>query len=124
MGAKSKAVQVNYPVCQDVPEQKCVSVPRQQCVAVPDQVCTNQPLQKCQTQHKKVPIRVSRQVPKKVCDTHNLVPASENFVPSTISSGPEIVDARLETENKESPLLFQRNQVEESPSDNAIVFGD
>jgi len=135
--AKSKAVQVGYPVCHDVPEQKCVSVPRQQCVAVPDQVCTNQPLQKCQdvprqncqTQHKKVPIRVSRQVPKKVCDTvhttlDTLVPATENFVPSSISSGPEIVDARLETENRESPLLFQRNQVEESPSDNAIVFGD
>merc|ERR1712061_846790 len=66
--AKSKAVQVSYPVCQDVPEQKCVSVPRQQCVAVPDQVYTNQPLQKCQdvprqncqTQHKKVPIRQVR----------------------------------------------------------------
>jgi len=127
--AKSKAVQVGYPVCHDVPEQKCVSVPRQQCVAVPDQVCTNQPLQKCQdvprqncqTQHKKVPIRVSRQVPKKVCDTaHTTLDA---LVPG-ISSGPEIVDARLETENRESPLLFQRNQVEESPSDNAIVFGD
>merc|ERR1712001_394902 len=127
--AKSKAVQVGYPVCHDVPEQKCVSVPRQQCVAVPDQVCTNQPLQKCQdvprqncqTQHKKVPIRVSRQVLKKVCDTAHTT--LDTLVPG-ISSGPEIVDARLETENTESPLLFQRNQVEESPSDNAIVFGD
>merc|ERR1711909_223023 len=98
--AKSKAVQVGYPVCHDVPEQKCVSVPRQN----------------CQTQHKKVPIRVSRQVPKKVCDTAHTT--LDNLLPS---SGPEIVDARLETEDRESPLLFQRNQVDESPSDNAIV---
>merc|ERR1712014_553538 len=72
---KSKAVQVPYPVCRDIPEQKCVDVPRQECVQVPDQVCTNQPLQKCQDVprqacqqiHKKVPNRVSRKVPKKVC---------------------------------------------------------
>merc|ERR1712033_80975 len=133
--AKTKEKQVAYPVCNDVPEQKCVSVPRQECVTVPDQVCTNQPLQKCQDVprqacqaiHKKVPVRVSRQVPKKVCDGHsvidNAVPA-HNLVPSPVSSLPEILDARRENENKQNTLLFERSQVADSPSDNAIVFGD
>merc|ERR1711875_103828 len=133
--AKTKEKQVAYPVCNDLPEQKCVSVPRQECVTVPDQVCTNQPLQKCQDVprqacqaiHKKVPVRVSRQVPKKVCDGHsvidNAVPA-HNLVPSPVSSLPEILDARRENENKQNTLLFERSQVADSPSDNAIVFGD
>merc|ERR1739846_17864 len=131
--AKTKERQVAYPVCNDVPEQKCVSVPRQECVTVPDQVCTNQPLQKCQDVprqacqaiHKKLPVRVSRQVPKKVCqDGHpvidNVVPAN-NLVPSPVSSLPEILDARRENENKQNTLLFERSQVADSPSDNAIV---
>merc|ERR1712088_36697 len=133
---KTKEKQVAYPVCNDVPEQKCVSVPRQECVTVPDQVCTNQPLQKCQDVprqacqaiHKKVPVRISRQVPKKVCQDghpviHNAVPAN-NLVPSPVSSLPEILDARRENENKQNTLLFERSQVADSPSDNAIVFGD
>merc|ERR1712179_735653 len=112
--AKSKAVQVGYPVCHDVPEQKCVSVPRQQCVAVPDQVCTNQPLQKCQdvprqncqTQHKKVPIRVSRQVPKKVCDT-----AHTTLVPATVVHS---------VSNEATGILLDRQVV--GQDDNTIVF--
>merc|ERR1712077_141610 len=126
--AKTKEKQVAYPVCNDVPEQKCVSVPRQECVTVPDQVCTNQPLQKCQdiprqachSVHKKVPVRVSRQVPKKVCQDGQVLPV--NIVPSPVNSGPEIVDVRKDSKNKEATLLFDR--IEESPSDNAIVFGD
>merc|ERR1712121_38795 len=122
--AKTKEKQVAYPVCNDVTEQKCVSVPRQECVTVPDQVCTNQPLQKCQdvprqachAVHKKVPVRVSRRVPKKVCqDGHSGVD-----VPSIAISGPEIVDAR----NNEDSFQFGKSQVEDIPSDNAIVFGN
>merc|ERR1712048_1303552 len=74
---KTKEKQVAYPVCNDVPEQKCVDVPRQQCRQIPDQVCTNQALQQwedvprqhCTTKHKKVPVRISQNVPKKVCAT-------------------------------------------------------
>merc|ERR1711953_285244 len=63
-------------ICKNVSEQKCVSVPRQVCVTVPDQVCTSEPLtecqdvprQQCHSEHKRFPIRVSRQEPKKVCD--------------------------------------------------------
>merc|ERR1711992_491772 len=102
--AKTKEKQVAYPVCNDVPEQKCVSVPRQECHAV----------------HKKVPVRVSRRVPKKVCQDGQVLPV--NVVPSPVNSGPEIVDVRKDSKNKETTLLFDR--IEESPSDNAIVSGD
>merc|ERR1712193_520897 len=50
---KTKEKQVAYPVCNDVPEQKCVDVPSQHCT----------------TKHKKVPVRISKNIPKKVCDT-------------------------------------------------------
>merc|ERR1712033_150531 len=112
--AKTKEKQVAYPVFNDVPQQKCVSVPRQECVTVPDQVCSNQPLRKCQdvprqacqAVHKKVPIRISRRVSKKVCkDGH---------------SGHKIVDVR----NNENDFQFVEDHAGDIPfpSDNAIVF--
>merc|ERR1711872_813371 len=118
--AKTKEKQVAYPVCNDVPEQKCVSVPRQECVTVPDQVCTNQPLQKCQDVPRQACHSVHKKVPKKVCQDGQVLPV--NIVPSPVNSGPEIVDVRKDSKNKEATLLFDR--IEESPSDNAIVFGD
>merc|ERR1712173_244783 len=56
--------------------RKSVSLYPDVCVTVPDQVCSNQPLtqcqdvprQKCHSEHKKFPVRVSRQQAKKVCD--------------------------------------------------------
>merc|ERR1712061_94492 len=127
--AKTKAVQVEYPVCRDVPEQKCQTVPRQKCVTVPDQVCTNQPLQKCKDVprqscnniHKKVPVRVSKRVPRRVCEDapSNIVPATpispvapfspeaEDFdVVSTDNSGPEIVDVRHKTGGSGDAVVF------------------
>jgi len=73
---KQKEKQVAYPVCTNVPQQKCVNVPRQECRTVEEQKCSNEPYQRCnqipkqncKTEHKKVPTRVSRRVPKKVCD--------------------------------------------------------
>jgi len=94
--SKTKAKQVAYPVCHDVPEEKCVDVPKEVCHEVPDQVCHNAPLQKCQdvpreschAVHKKVPVRVSRQAPKKVCDEgYNAVPAVPAKVPPFVPSG-------------------------------------
>jgi len=77
--SKTKAKQVAYPVCNDVPEQKCVDIPKQECVSVPEQICTNVPYQtcvevpkqNCVVLHKKVPIRISKQIPKKTCDDHS-----------------------------------------------------
>merc|ERR1711971_928422 len=93
---KQKARQVAYPVCRDVPEQQCADVPRQACRQVPDQVCSNQaleqcskrPVEQCHAVHKKIPVRVSKRVPKKVCD-HGYA------APTPVSSNqPEIFDAR------------------------------
>jgi len=73
---KTKERQVAYPVCHDVPEQSCRDVPREVCHNVPDQVCRSEPQkqcaqvprQQCHSVHKKVPVRISKNVPKKVCD--------------------------------------------------------
>merc|ERR1712213_33370 len=116
---KSKAVQVPYPVCRDIPEQKCVDVPRQECVQIPDQVCINQPLQKCQDVprqacqqiHKKVPSRVSRKVPKKVCQD-----SGSHLDGVAGGSSPAVIDAR----KNEKPVQFKEGV--ETP--NSIVFGD
>merc|ERR1712244_155007 len=113
---KQKERQVAYPVCNDVPEQTCVEVPREECYTVPDQVCTNQPLTKCQDVphqvcqdiHKRVPTRVSRQHPKKVCDHQDLpaiLPATlpsplPSAVPAVPSTLPEIINAKVEEQSK------------------------
>ena len=136
---KSKAVQVPYPVCRDVPEQKCSDVPRQQCVQVPDQICTNQPLEKCQDVprqacqqiHKKVPNRVSRRVPRKVCDDGHVgvaTGAPEEFdvtgvatAPPLVGAGPEVVDVRHKTGQAAKNVNF--NQIAATPRKaDAVVF--
>merc|ERR1712061_462 len=63
--------QVAYPVCNQVPVKNCVNVPVTNCQQVPDQECRSEPYQKCHVEHKKTPQRVSRTVPKKVCDGGN-----------------------------------------------------
>jgi len=113
---KTKEKQVAYPVCNDVPEQKCVDVPRQHCRQIPDQVCTNQPLQQCEnvprqhctTKHKKVPVRISKNIPKKVCDTGYGYSAN---TPNTHQ--PEVV-LDIERSNPNTNLL----------KNNKIVFAD
>merc|ERR1712152_127557 len=89
---KTKEKQVAVPVCRDVPEQVCQDVPRQQCRQVPDQVCTNQPLQQCRdvprqhctNNHKKVPVRISKTVPKKVCDSGHGYSAPPAALPEVV----------------------------------------
>merc|ERR1712110_588007 len=107
---KTKERQVSYPVCNDVPEEICQDVPTQQCRQVPDQVCSNQPLQQCEdvprehctTKHKKVPIRVSKNVPKKVCDTG--YGYSANVSPVT---NPEVViDVERTTNLRSNKIVF------------------
>merc|ERR1711971_843314 len=101
--AKTKEKQVAYPVCNDVPRQNCKAL------------------------HKKVPVRVSRRVPKKVCqDVYSGVsqsqterPAAETFIPNVTGSGPEIIDARLKTEDTEEA---QKKKIADIL--NTIVFGN
>merc|ERR1712200_325573 len=66
--AKTQAKQVAYQECHDVPEKKCSLVPEQVCVNVPEEVCQQVPKQQCDAEHKKFPIRISRQEAKKVCN--------------------------------------------------------
>merc|ERR1712013_170261 len=107
---KQKARQVAYPVCRDVPEQQCADVPRQACRQVSDQVCSNQaleqcskrPVEQCHAVHKKSPVRVSKRVPKKVCD-HGYA------APTPVSSNqPEIFDARnnQQASTKNQKIVF------------------
>merc|ERR1712013_858454 len=65
---KTQARQVAYQECHNVPEKKCSLVPEQVCVSVPDEVCQQVPKQQCHSEHKKFPIRISRQEAKKVCN--------------------------------------------------------
>merc|ERR1712038_1751632 len=117
---KTKEKQVAYPLCNDVPEQKCVDVPRQQCRQIPDQVCHNQPLQQCEdvprqhctTKHKKVPVRISKNIPKKVCDTTGYGYSSN--IPNTQQpTNPEVV-LDIGRANPNTNLL----------KNNKIVFAD
>merc|ERR1712152_9177 len=105
---KTKERQVAYPVCQDVPEQSCRDVPRQVCRDVPDQVCRDQPLeqcnqvprQECHSVHKKFPVRISKTVPKKVCD------GGYGSTVSTAASRPEIFDVRGSTNSESQKIVF------------------
>merc|ERR1711874_544201 len=117
---KSKAKQVAYPVCNDVPEQKCVDVPRQHCRQIPDQVCTNQPLQQCENvprqqctkKHKKVPVRISKNIPKKVCDTTGTGYGYSSSSSAQQPTNPEVLD--IGRANPNTNLL----------KNNKIIFAD
>merc|ERR1712212_153224 len=102
--AKTHAKQVAYQECNDVPEQKCVSVPKETCVTVPDQICKTEPLtecqdvprQQCHSEHKRFPVRISRQAPKKVCDeVHSTAPlaaAAVHQAPVHHQASPSVQD--------------------------------
>merc|ERR1711877_100620 len=102
--AKTHAKQVAYQECNDVPEQKCVSVPKHTCVTVPDQICKTEPLtecqdvprQQCHSEHKRFPVRISKQAPKKVCDeVHSTAPlaaAAVHQAPVHHQASPSVQD--------------------------------
>jgi len=125
---KTHAKQVARQVCNDVPEEKCVLVPRQVCVTLPDQVCSNQPLtqcqdvptQKCHSEHKKFPVRVSRQQAKKVCDEGYTDSVPAQRTPSvSLSTKPAI------TSTLGDILGTRKAQTDKLQTDkDAIVFKD
>merc|ERR1711881_827137 len=108
--AKTHAKQVAYQEGKDVPEQKCVDVPRQE----------------CHSEHKRFPIRVSRQEPKKVCDeapvhaplaapVHHQQPSVQDLlsygVPAVpAQAAPEIILAR------------DKQKLQNAANDDRIVF--
>ena len=85
-------------------------------------MCTNQPLQKCDnvprqhctTKHKKVPVRISKSIPKKVCDTAGSGYGYSAHTPNTHQpANPEVV-LDIGRANPNTNLL----------KNNKIVFAD
>merc|ERR1711934_835569 len=74
---KQVPLQVPHEVCREVEEEECKDVPSKVCRQVPDEVCSYQPVEKCtkkpkkgcENEHKKIPVRVSKRIAKKVCDS-------------------------------------------------------
>ena len=116
---------VAYPVCKDVPEEKCNYVNRKECYQVPDQVCKTEQLQKCvdvprevcHVSHKKIPVRVSKTVPRKVCN-NNVV---KEFVPEPVAAVP--VAAVPETVT-EPAVVEADNSIITRRDPSSIEFGD
>jgi len=140
---KTHAKQVANQVCNDVPEQKCVSVPKQVCVTVPDQICTNEPLtecqdvprQQCHAEHKRFPIRVSRQQAKKVCDpaqgypapAHVPAPATRPVELDRVQQAPSVSSlldyASPAVPAQTLPEHIANRQPQQKPANDQIVFG-
>merc|ERR1712037_780413 len=124
---KTHAKQVAYQECNDVPEQKCVSVPDQVCTNEPLTECQDVPRQACHSEHKRFPVRVSRQEPKKVCDegsvhaplaaaVHQAAPSVQDLlnygVPAVPTQAvPEVILAR------------DKQKLQNAANDDRIVFG-
>jgi len=118
---KTHSKQVAYQVCEDVPEQKCQYVNRQECYQVPDKVCKSEPItqcsevpkQICKVHHKRVPVRVSRNVPKKVCHVPGHGHAVHNvneFVPAPVPVLPVAVPAVPVTTPSALDDILNRNE--------------
>merc|ERR1712061_283177 len=71
---KTHARQVAYEVCQNEPLTKCEEVPRQA----------------CHKEHRRVPIRVSKAVPKKTCGTNVLPPSPPAVLPPFPAVQPQL----------------------------------
>jgi len=95
---KTHARQVAYEACHEEPEESCVSVPKEVCISVADEVCQNEPLTKCEEvprqachkEHRRVPIRVSKAVPKKTCGTNVLPPSPPAVLPPFPAVQPQL----------------------------------
>jgi len=132
---KTHSKQVAYPVCHDVPEKKCHYVPDQVCKSEPITKCREVPQEICRLQHKRVPVRISKSIPKKVCDTvgshhhqdffpvpavpvQGLVPAATLPVQTTLAPVPEDVINR----NEEPTFAFANGNSVEGESSNVPEF--
>lgn len=96
-----------------VPDQVCKSQPITQCQEVPKQIC--------RVHHKKVPVRVSKKVAKKVCNVpgetvHHAVPSNNvhEFVP--VAAVPVLPPATIVTTTTQAPEtlddILNRNEVD------------
>merc|ERR1712183_609443 len=129
---KTHSKQVAYPVCHEVPEKKCYYVPEQVCKSEPFTKCREIPQEVCRLQHKRVPVRISKSIPKKVCDTvgshqdffpvpavpvQGLVPAATLPVQPTTLAPVDIINR-----NDESTFAFSNDNSVEAENTNVQEF--
>merc|ERR1711988_572164 len=132
-----------YDECHDVPQEKCHYLDRKECYQVPHQTCKSQPITKCQEvpkeichlKHKRVPVRVSKTIPKEVCDTgygdHSLVPEQEFLpvpaVPVLITTQPPLTDV-INRNDQPSFAFSSGNSLDDNeptvPEFDKLVFQD
>merc|ERR1711915_553160 len=112
--------------CQNVPYDECKEVAKTHAKQVAYQECKDVPRQQCHSEHKRFPIRVSRQEPKKVCDeapvhaplavpVHHQQPSVQDLlsygVPAVpAQAAPEIILAR------------DKQKLQNAANDDRIVF--
>jgi len=129
---KTHSKQVAYPVCHEVPEKKCHYVPEQVCKSEPFTKCREVPQEICRLQHKRVPVRISKSIPKKVCDTagshqdffpvpavpvQGLVPAATLPVQTTTLAPVDIINR-----NDEPTFAFSNDNSVEAENSNVQEF--
>merc|ERR1712156_154645 len=81
---------------QEREEQVCETVYEKQCETRTQRLCQDVPRQQCHSEHKRFPVRISRQAPKKVCDeVHNTAPlaaAAVHQAPVHHQASPSVQD--------------------------------
>merc|ERR1712154_180663 len=121
---KTHARQVAYEACHEEPEESCVSVPKEVCISVANEICQNEPLTKCEEvprqachkEHRRVPIRVSKAVPKKSCGTNVPPPATLPPFPAVQPQIPAAVQPRPFPEAPEVSEVFVPEPVPAVPA--------
>merc|ERR1712233_1314 len=121
---KTHARQVAYEACHEEPEESCISVPKEVCISVADEICQNEPLTKCEEvprqachkEHRRVPIRVSKAVPKKSCGTNVPPPATLPPFPAVQPQIPAAVQPRPFPEAPEVSEVFVPEPVPAVPA--------
>merc|ERR1712233_169838 len=121
---KTHARQVAYEACHEEPEESCISVPKEVCISVADEICQNEPLTKCEEgprqachkEHRRVPIRVSKAVPKKSCGTNVPPPATLPPFPAAQPQIPAAVQPRPFPEAPEVSEVFVPEPVPAVPA--------
>merc|ERR1711953_20653 len=112
--------------CQNVPYDECKEVAKTHAKQVAYQECQDVPRQQCHSEHKRFPIRVSRQEPKKVCDEAQVhaplaVPVhhQQPSVQDLLSYGVPAVPAQAAPE---IILARDKQKLQNAANDDRIVF--
>merc|ERR1711971_199370 len=123
---KQVPLQVPHEVCREVEEEECEDVPSKVCRQVPDEVCSYQPTEKCtkkpkkecENEHKKSPVRVSKRIAKKVCDSDDGY-ADPLSVPEYDEYDAEVVEARSDGQRRKTRITRSTDNRKDSDEDSS-----